>query len=60
MNRSSRVSFISQFTTSECAVTESMFGGAFISCSRAETSIGGTGYVVLPFDGVNGAGCNFD
>src|SRR5260370_23237154 len=35
MKRSSRVSFVSQCTTSlpECAVTGSMFGGAFISCS---------------------------
>src|SRR5689334_23420649 len=35
MKRSSRVPFVSQCTTSpsECAVTGSIFGGAFISCS---------------------------
>src|ERR1700737_3173192 len=35
MKRPSRVSFVSQCTTSlsECAVTGSIFGGAFISCS---------------------------
>ena len=30
----------------------SMFGGAFISCSRAVTWIDGTGYVVSPLDSV--------
>src|SRR5258708_26711778 len=56
MKRSARVSFVSQCTTSqsECAVTGSIFGGAFISCSRAVTSIDGTGYIVSPLDGVNG------
>jgi hypothetical protein len=56
MKRSSRVSFVSQRTTSlsECAVTGSIFGGAFISCSRAVTWIDDTGYVVFPLDGVNG------
>jgi hypothetical protein len=56
MKRSSRVSFVSQCTTSlsECAVTGSMFGGAFMSCSWAVTGIDGTGYVVSPLDGVNG------
>src|SRR5258708_39996294 len=58
MKRSSRVSFVSQRTTSlsECAVTGSMFGGAFISCSRAVTWIDGTGYVVSPLDGAGDAG----
>src|ERR1700730_16468171 len=56
MKRSSRVSLVSQRMTSqsECAVTGSIFGGAFISCSRAVTSIDGTGYIVSPLDGVNG------
>src|SRR5258705_1758313 len=56
MKRSSRASFVSQCNTSlsESAVTGSMFGGAFISCSRAVTWIDGTGYVVSPCDGVNG------
>src|SRR6266478_3113035 len=50
MKRSSRVSFVSQCTTSlsECAVTGSIFGGAFISCSRAVTWLDGTGYAVCP------------
>src|SRR5258706_527197 len=53
--RSSRVLFISQRTTSlsECAVTWSIFGGAFISCSRAATRIDDAGYVTSPLDGVN-------
>src|SRR5439155_16389901 len=56
MKRSSRVSFVSQCTTSlsECAVTESMFGGAFISCSGAVTWMDDAGYVVFPLDSVNG------
>src|SRR5258707_11105607 len=56
MKRSSRVSLVSQCKTSllECAVAGTMFGGAFISCSRAVTWIDGTGYVVSPLDGVNG------
>src|SRR4029077_21236649 len=56
MKRSSRVSFVSQCTTSlsECAVIGSIFGGAFISCSRAVTWIDGTGYVVSTLNGVNG------
>jgi hypothetical protein len=56
MKRSSRVSFVSQCTTSlsECAVTGSMFGGAFISYSRAVTWIDGMGYVVSRLDDVNG------
>src|SRR5205085_2579706 len=50
-------SFVSQCRTSlsECAVTGPMFGGAFMSCSRAVTWIDGTGYVVSPLDGVNGS-----
>src|SRR5258708_16041867 len=57
MKRSLRVSFVSQCTTSlsECAVTGSIFGGAFISRSRAVTAIDGTGYIVSPLDDVNGA-----
>src|SRR6266850_5118534 len=56
IKRSSRVSFVSQCTTSlsECTVTGSIFGGAFISCSWAVTWVDGTGYVVSPIDGVNG------
>src|SRR6266849_6417267 len=56
MNRSSRVSLVSQFTTSpsERTVTESMFGGAFMSCSQAVTWTDGTENVVSPLDGVNG------
>src|SRR6267143_6953088 len=56
MKRSSRVSFVSQCTTSlsECAAAGSMVCGAFISCSRAVTWIDGTGYVVSPLDAVNG------
>src|SRR5437899_2481631 len=59
--RSSRVPFVSQCTTSlsECAGTGSMFGGAFISCSRAVTWIDGTGYVVCPVDAVNGVRRSF-
>ena len=38
----------------ECAVTESMFGGAFMSCPHAVSRIV-VGYVVSPLDGVNGA-----
>jgi hypothetical protein len=49
MKRSSRVSFVSQCTTS-LAVTGSMFGGAFMACSRAVTWIDGMGYVVSPLD----------
>jgi hypothetical protein len=47
---------VSQCTTSlsEQAVTESMFDGASIACSRAVTSIDGTGYVVSQLDDVNG------
>src|SRR5216683_1126556 len=60
MKRSLRVSFVSQCTTSlsECAVTGSMSGGSFISCSCAVTWIDGTGYVVFPLGNVNGVGCN--
>jgi len=56
MKRSSRVSFVSQCKTSlsECTATGSMFGGAFISFSRAVTWIDGTGYVVSPLGDVNG------
>jgi hypothetical protein len=56
MKRSSRVSFVSQCTMSlsEWAVTGSIFGGAFIACSRAVTSIDGTGYLVSLLDDVNG------
>ena len=53
MKRSSRVSFVSQCTTS-LSETGSILGGAFISCSRTVTLIDGTGYVVSPLDGVNG------
>src|SRR5205085_2163527 len=55
MKRSSRVSFVSQRKTSlsECAVTGSMFGGAFISCFRAVTWIDGLEYVVSPLDEID-------
>src|SRR5262249_4743547 len=57
MKRSSRVSFASQCTTSpsECVATGPMSCGESISCSRTVISIGGTGYVVSPRGGVNGA-----
>src|SRR4051812_33322166 len=57
MKRSSRVSFVSQCTTSstEYALAGSMFDGASMRYSRA-ASIGGTGYVVSPPGAVNG-GC---
>ena len=43
---------------SECAVTGSMFVGAFISCSGAVASIDGTRYVVSPLHCLNGFGRN--
>src|ERR1700723_442004 len=58
MKRSSRVSLVSQCTTS-LSVAGSIFGGASISCSCAVASIDGRGYVVSPLDRVNGAAANY-